>query len=621
MDAITRYGAIWGSLGVGVAIASLSLSPGPLRNAELASLNWRMEHFDAHPPAPHVVIVDADEGSIERMGQWPWPRRIHARLIDRLTALGARLIDFDMVFSEASDEADDAALARAIQQSGRVVLASFLSGIQTLHPDGSFGPELTVPLARFHAPHGYASLPLDPDKYVRRLPKASWHGEPSICWTVLDRWDTARAAALRPTLAGGGALLRMSGPPGSYPTVSYASVLDDVLDPRVDRAFHPADPRAVASYAELFKDSLVIIGSSAPTQHDSFPAPFASHDQRMMPGVELQANAIGTLMHGHPRREAPWPISASLTVLMPGLAAIAMRRSSPLRGMIWLLALAALTLALGLFSFAILGWALWLVPPLVAKALAAAGLLAQKLLHTEQERSRIRATFSRYVAPGVVDAILRHPDRYQLSAAHRCEVTVLFADVQGFTSLSEQLPAERVESLLNGYLSAMTTEIFRCQGTLDKYIGDGIMAVWGNLGDMPPEEAAIEACRAALGMQEAARRLSDAWIRDGLPPLVVRIGIHSGEALVGNFGSELKLDFTVIGDVVNTASRLEALNKSVGTRILISGATFGLVPNRVTAAPKGDQAVRGKTATLSVFELSGLAGTVPAAPQPERTST
>lgn len=603
------------SLGTGLLAGALcalaTLAPGSFANLELGLLSWRMERFDAHAPAPGVVIVDVDEPSMDAVGQWPWPRGIHARLIDRLHAWGARAVVFDMVFADPSNDADDAALAAAIGRAGNVLLASYPTGGTEVR--GSEAHEAWVmPLSSLGAAHGSAGMPLDPDKHVRRLPPRTWGAEPSLSWATFERIAPGRSAELMREL-GSGALMRIAGPPGTYPTVSYASVLDDVLDPRVDATFHPE--KGVSSHQELFNGAVVLVGSSAPILHDVFPAPFAARGDRLMPGVELHANALGTLLEGWARHEAPVPLNVTLTLLWPVLGALAMARGSLVAGSLGSAGLAGLYAGGNLLAF-MGGWALWLAPPLAAQALASVLVLGAKFAHTEREKQRIRSTFSRYVAPGVVEAILRHPERYALSRSERRPVTVLFADVQGFTSLSEQLPAEQVERLLNGYLSGMTRAIFASAGTVDKYIGDGIMAVWGNLGDQTPEEAAFGACQAALAMQQEAERQSAAWVAAGLPPLIVRIGLHSGEALVGNFGSEEKLDFTVIGDVVNTASRLEALNKPLDTRILISGATYGLVQARVEARAKGEQAIRGKTESLGVLKLTGLRQAIPAAGAP-----
>lgn len=602
-------------LGAGLAAGLLclgaALAPGAFSNLELSLLTWRMERFDAHAPTPGVVIVDVDEPSMDAVGQWPWPRRVHARLIDRLHAWGARAIVFDMVFADPSNEADDAALEAAVRRAGNVLLAGYPSGVSTIQ-GGAAQDGWVLPLARLGAAHGSAGMLLDSDKHVRRMPPRFWGAEASLAWATLDRIAPGRGAELERSL-GPSALLAMAGPPGTYPTVSYASVLEDVLDPRVDEAFHPG--KGVTSHRELFSGAVVLVGSSAPILHDVIPTPFA-HGERLMPGVELHANALGTLLAGRARREAPLPLNVALTLLLPMAGALAMGRGSLLSGSLGSAGLATLYLGGNLLSFAG-GWALWLAPPLVAQAVSSVAVLGAKFARTEREKQRIRSTFSRYVAPGVVEAILKHPERYALSRSERRQVTILFADVQGFTSLSEQLPAEQVERLLNGYLSGMTRAIFAAAGSVDKYIGDGIMAVWGNLGDQTPEAAALGACRAALAMQHEADRQSAEWVQAGLPPLIVRIGLHSGEALVGNFGSEQKLDFTVIGDVVNTASRLEALNKPLDTRILLSGATYALVQAHVEAHPKGEQAIRGKSESLGVLELTGLRHTVPAALAPK----
>lgn len=572
---------------VGLCVALLSCL-GPLfgmPRVELALYNARME-VSPRPSDPRFVIVEIDDLSLEELGQWPWPRSRHAELIEALTRYGARVIGLDILFAEASDPEEDRRLAEAIARSGRVVLASHHSTVK----DSEGQDQLIKPF--FETPSGFSQFVVDPDHQVRWIPEMTRSGEEAFSLAILKQ------AAIAPRGPTSDMLIRFAGPPGHFRTVRYDMVLDGILDPRVDKAFH-AD--GVKDYSELFQGAIVLVGSSAPTQHDLFPTPFSASS--LMPGVEIHANVIGSLLRGDAVSEAPWPLSAGFAILLATASALALALAPTLPGLAIAAMFAAAYAALNVWAFNAANLWLWLFQPLLSLAFTAFLLSALRVLSEEREKRRIRQTFSRYVAPGIVAKILEDPERYGIPSAERRYVTVLFSDIEGFTSLSAEVPAEAIARMLNRYLSEMTRCVTRQDGTLDKYIGDGIMAVWGNLGPVDPESDAVKAVQAAIDMQQAAEALQAEWLAEGFPPLRVRIGLHSGEGLVGSFGSPLKMDFTVIGDVVNTASRLEGLNKEHGTSILISGETAALLGGRIPLRGLGEGRVRGKTQRLEIFEV------------------
>jgi adenylate cyclase len=225
-----------------------------------------------------------------------------------------------------------------------------------------------------------------------------------------------------------------------------------------------------------------------------------------------------------------------------------------------------------------------------------------RFIAEERERMRIRAAFQNYVAPEVVNTMLQHPDMLKLGGEKR-DMTVLFSDIRGFTTLSEQMEPEVLVGLLHSYLNPMTETVFKNHGTMDKYIGDAIMAIYGAPLVLP--DHANRACETALEMIETLRHLWEGWRAKSLPELKIGIGINSGPMTVGNMGSERLFDYTVIGDNVNLASRLEGLNKYYGTAILISGATQKLLQNSFVLREVDRVRVKGKKAPVSIFELRG----------------
>lgn len=635
-------------LGLGLALWVLFMAPwSPLSSIELGAYDYRFTLQDrVARPAPEIVIVDIDDASLEAFGEFPWPRRLHAKLIRKLQDWGARVIAFDVVFQGAGpDPAGDLELRQAIAGAGNVVLAGIERDIEAIGTPASGegagagepgpgesvmgGPRLDGPVAPgvggpgasglpggrregakvsyrepfFSAPNGAVSMdPDEADGALRSHVLVGRSSAPSFELAILRMLDPALADRILQRHGSGRYRIRFAGPPGTYPTVSYARVLEGILDPRIDPEIHPDAPQATRTYADFFRGRIVLVGSSAPLLHDTFHAPFARGDV-MMPGVEIHANALDTLRRGDAPRSAPWGMGLAITVGMAIGAALVFSRLRPSFGLLGVLTLVALYGSLCVVVFR-QGIDLPVMPPIAAAGLAWPAVQGRRIMAAEREKARIRATFSRYVAPRVVEEMLKHPDQLPGLRNERRHVTVLFTDIEGFTTFAETHPPDLVATRLNEVLSALTQVVFDHGGTLDKYIGDAVMAVWGNIGPSDPRADALNAVRAAMQMQREMERLRAAWETDpAAPPLRIRIGIHSGEALVGNFGSPLKLDFTAIGDTVNTASRLEGLNKQFGTSILISGSTAAFVEDVVQTRPLGESMLKGKSTGTLVFEV------------------
>lgn len=593
-------------LGLGLLLWVLFMAPwSPLASIELGAYDYRFTlQKRVEFPSPRVVIVEMDDASLDSLGEYPWPRRLHAQLIRKLKGWGARAIAFDVAFTSAGpDPAGDFALRQAIADAGNVVLAGLERDVQIAGAPGGAPSRVSYQEPFFPAPSGAVNI--DPDVADGALRGHTLVGRstaPSFELAILRLLGAAQADRIQQRHGAKPYRIRFAGPPGTYPTVSYARVLDGILDPRIDPEINPEAPHAAASYSEFFRDRVVLVGASAPLLHDTFHSPFARGDV-MMPGVEVHANALDTLRRGDAPRPAPWAARLAITVGVAIGAVLVFSRLRPSFGLVGVLAVMALYAGVNAAVFR-LGTDLPIVPPLAAAGLAWPAVYGRRFVAAEREKARIRATFSRYVAPKVVDEMLRHPDQLPGLRNERRHVTVLFTDIEGFTTFAETHSPDIVATRLNEVLTALTQAVFDHGGTLDKYIGDAVMAVWGNIGPSDPPGDALNAVRAAMRMQREMDRLRAEWAEGGeAPPLRVRIGIHSGEALVGNFGSPLKLDFTAIGDTVNTASRLEGLNKQFGTSIIISGATAAFVAHTVEMRPLGESMLKGKSTGTLVFEV------------------
>lgn len=543
--------------------------------------------------APHastlpLVILAIDEPSFQALQvQWPFPRSLHGQLLARLHADGAAAVGFDVVFAEPSNPAEDEAFARAIAAAGPVVLAS----AQEMIDSGNAALWTKVqPLAQLLAAGALAgdiSVRPDDDYVVRRQSA----GEDSFAARLAQ---LARPAPQPAAPARDAQLIEYLGPRGTIDTRSYYQALEPGLLP-----------------PGFFKGKIVLVGRSSRSavelqtaRADTFNSPFAVAERgdRLFPGVEIQATLLANRLTGGGLDQAPngWVLAlvAALAALLAAAATSARFAGHPGAGA----ALAAgsilgvMGLSYGLFTL----HKIWL-PPLfpVASVLAMYGTTALLgYLAVRQRALRVRGMFSQYVPPEVVSRLVEEPALMRLGGEAR-EVTLMFTDLANFTGMSEQLTAEQTVEVLTAYFNAMTPVIHRWHGTVDKFIGDAVMAFWG----APLDDAAHaeHALRAAIEMQAAMRVLVESLRARGLPPIGMRIGLHTGRAVIGNVGSDTRFSYTAIGDAVNLAARLEGANKAFGTGILLSDGTAAQLPESLPLRPLDDVVVKGKTAPVRVF--------------------
>jgi adenylate cyclase len=573
---------------VAVALVVLSLLPfGQFLENQTLDLYYRLR--PAAPPPDNLLIVAIDEPSFQEVAlPWPWPRRLHAELVRRLHAAGARLIMFDVIFAGATDPKDDKLFADAIREAGDVVLGQALEVTR----DPRFTRRILItpyqPFQQAAKAEGLCTITPDADGVVRRF-HLSLAGRETI---PLAAFQVVRpGSSLTPTLSG---LIDYAGPPRSLDTVSYYQVID------------PERPLP----SSRIKDRIVVVGNmleasvTPQAQADAFYTPYFAKQGQLMSGVEIQGNILATLLKGSWGRElALWQWLALLlaSILLASLVSV---RLKPLGGLIFtavcLLAMAAATF--GLFVLA----RFWVPPFLICTGLVLVytGNVLGHYFTEAREKRWLRQAFGRYVAPSVVESIIQHPDRLELGG-EELETTVLFADLEGFTHFSEAMAPQALIKLLNDYFTPMTRIIMAHQGTLDKYIGDALMALWGAPVSLP--DHALRACRAALEMEQAMAGLQATWQAQGLPLLVARFGLHTGPVVAGNVGSRERFDYTVLGDTVNLASRLEGVNKVYGTRILLSGETSQRVKDQLLVRELDLVQVKGRGQPVTIYELVGAA--------------
>jgi adenylate cyclase len=539
------------------------------------------------PPQPQdLLIVGIDEPSFKEIGlPWPWPRRLHAALVDRLARMGARLVVFDVLFAETTRPEDDELFADSLRRAGNVILASTID----LTRDPRFSRHILIePIQALNSAAratGLMMISPDADGVVRHF-QLFLGGRRTI--PAVAAQNLSPPPALPANLSG---LIGYVGPSRSIDTVSYYQILD------VERPIPEARVRG----------RVVLVGrvlgpSATPqAQADTFYTPFYAGTGQLMSGVEVHGHILHTLLTRSWGREVPLALRLVGAFLLLAAAAALLHRLRPAP------ALAALLLFLFLiFGASFTLWVkgrVWFPPVLISVGLVLVyvGDISWKYLVEYRERRWLRQAFGRYVSPALVEAIVAHPERLKLGG-EEAEVTVLFADLAGFTGLAEEMPPESLIQLLNEYFTTMTQIIQANQGTVDKFIGDALMAVWG--APVAMTDHAALACRAALAMQEAMRGLKEGWRRRGLPQLSARLGLHSGRVLAGNVGSSDRFDYTVMGDTVNLASRLEGVNKRYGTDILLSEATYRSAGADGFYFRELDRVqVKGRLGPVTIYEL------------------
>ncbi|MGO9689865.1 MAG: CHASE2 domain-containing protein [Syntrophobacteraceae bacterium] len=545
----------------------------------------------AQPAPPELLIVAIDEPSFQEFRlAWPWPRSLHARLIDRLAAAGARLVVFDVLFTEPSDPENDAALASAIKRAGNVLLAetidytndSLFSRTIRLRPLGPFADSARGT--------GLAMITPDNDGVVRHF-QVQIMGAPTLPARAIHE---AGKPDLPPESSG---LIRFVGPARSIDTLSYYQILDDE---------HPAP-------AERIRDRIVLVGrqlqaSPSPLgQTDLFPTPFFERTGVYTSGVEIHANIIHNLLTGQWGREIPTATKLIACSVYFFLFSLIFTAISPLFGLIILVISGLCVTALCFWLFLALDF--W-VPPIMfvlgTASIYTGNVVLQYLAEARQKRW-LRGAFNRYVSPAVVESIVNNPSALELGG-QEVQATIFFSDLANFTSFSEHLPPKQLVAFLNEYFTPMTKIILEHRGGLDKFIGDAIMAFWG--APIPLENHAQYACNAALKMKQTITMLQEGWRQRQLPILEARMGIHSGPVVAGNVGSMERFNYTVLGDTVNLASRLEGANKVYGTTILISEDTFQLAGAGFVARELDSIRVKGRQAPVRIYELIGKPGEV-----------
>ena len=617
------------------------------------AFRWR----STREPAPEITIVGISQEDFARGApRWPWPRSLMARLVDQVGSHKPAVIVIDILYSERSNseslitrerfseiqpylfqvlsgteieiqnregtivvgpgspgfdhfasgaatarEQDlelAAAVARAVDSGIAVVLAAQsitgtgLAGLAEPYPELASASRGTIGLVgvkpdsdgvlRNYVPYG-----LDKDGnfvYGLALVAVARFNNFELPKTPLPNGDIPLPNGRLIKLDHGQFPLNFQGGPGTHLTLNAGDLL------RGERDFT----------ADLM-GKLVFIGVTDPSVEDMLLSPFSGTDR--MAGVEFQASAADALLSGSFLRIAPRYMVILLLGVF-GFSAICLGRFvRPLAGMSGAAAMLAAIFGLWMGTFAWVDFYLPITAPLIAVFVGYAVSVTDRVSVEQIEKQQARSMLSRYLAPGIVKEMLRDPRAAQLGGK-RANLTVLFSDIRGFTSISERLAPEEVVSLLNQYLTVMTEVVFKYGGTVDKFEGDAILAFFG--APQPHDDDPERAVRTAMEMRERLAELADEWRERTQTPLEIGIALNTGQAMVGNIGSPRRMEYTVIGDAVNLSSRLQDLTKEYGVSLLISGATYDRVKDMCEVRALGRVAVRGRKQLVSLYEVTGL---------------
>ena len=562
-------------------------------------------------PSNDILIVGITEDCLDELGAFPWERSVHAELLNYLTAAEAAVVGMDIIFSEqAQDPEMDEALVDATAAAGPVVYPAVAHLTDEASP-GLFTSEVMdypFPELDAEAPSGVINVIADPDGILRRAPFGFEYGGEVLPSFALQVWsqyrdysaaeieryfeqlmDTSSAGGDISTLqvndyeykldAGGQKHINYAAGPGTFPVLPYHEVLEGEFE------------------EVTFRDKIVLVGYYALGLGDYYFTPFQK-DTPMF-GIEVHANILNTIKKTGPIN--PLPLGSNLAIIfgVAVLSFVAFQRLRPLLGLAVLLGGVALLFIIAGQIFHNSAVYMETVYPVTALGLSYGAAVIYNTINERQERERVTRLFGRYVAKQVVDEILEVGEENLKLGGTRRDVTLLFVDIRGFTPLSEKLPPEKVVSVLNEYFDIVTNCIFRNHGTVDKFIGDAVMAIFNAPMELNNHPAwALRAARDIISEGEALQQR--VYDMAGVN-LYFGIGINSGEAVVGNIGAENRLEYTAIGDTVNLASRLES-NAEAG-QVLVSRYTYDHVGEQMPLQKAGEITVKGKSEPIEIYEL------------------
>jgi adenylate cyclase len=585
-------------------------------------------------PDPNIVIVAINDKSVHTLeasyGRFPWTRELMARVVEEAKLAGARAVVFDVSFtgSNVSDLAGDERFAKALTSMPTVIAVQTSSKPPTPIPAAvatkliDLPPRATDPqmlliapakefnatglgTIRYDSSRRYLALDrVGPRLYVPSLAVAAARaatGQPALSWSDGTRFlnlgatripvDDTRRFAIR----WHGAKVRAT--QISYPVIDFDKVILASMA-RESPGELPEVAAALPQFSKQLQGKILIVGATAQGLLDLRSTPLSPTSA----GVEIHANALDNLLHGDFNREASLILVGLLMLLIAAAFGGFMFVTESYIGEFAFFAGTTIAWLAGTYLALTQRIIVPAVPAIFTFILTYAVITLAEYVAEKRRGVQLKATFGRYVSPQILDHILAHPEKVELGGERR-DMTILFSDIRGFTSISEASEPEEVVEMLNEYLTEMVEILLRHGGTLDKFIGDAVMGFWN--APTADEHHAEHAVACAVEMIEATTRIRERWEPEGKASIRIGIGINSGDAVVGNIGSKQVFGYTVIGDAVNLASRLESKNKDYGTEIIISEMTLQRISAGYETRYLDEVKVKGKEKAVKIYEVKG----------------
>ena len=640
----TRRKSIWAYLVLAITVFVCSVLISAIPTLRKAELNYRDQLFEWRGPlsienSPIVLVEMSQQADDEIPEKYPWPTSIYARLINNLSRAGAKVILFDVIYDQPDiyTPRNDTLFAEAIKNHGGVVLAGQINIVTTNKGEQrvELFPQKVMQDYNQNRVGMVAVLP-DIDGFVRNYRFGQTHNDTPYYMLGLEAlriYEGVERNAMDKPIAssneffsvgdfqipknsGNSFLINYYGPEAYFPSYSLDFVIDDptyttVMESEAFEINYFDDPETGSGllYDGVFKDKIVIVGSTMALLKDFYPTPFSS-ESLPRPGFEIHANALQTILDGNYLSiQSNW----SVLLMMMGIALVMIfinRSIGAVRGALVMAILMGGYIYATYKLFVIFGIFFNLTAVLMVFILSQIISIGYEYFIVENERDRIQGMFSSYVSPALVNQMIESGSEPQLGG-EETHMTAFFSDIESFSTFSEQLEAKQLVALINEYLSAMTNIVTDKNGTLDKYIGDAIVAFFG--APLPMDDHALRACVTSQLMQKELVELRKKWKKDGWPDVVVnmkhRMGMNTGDMVTGNMGSSRRFNYTMMGDNVNLAARCESGAKQYGVYTMVTEST------KLEAEKFGDDCVfrlldniivKGRTLPVKVYELADL---------------
>lgn len=549
----------------------------------LSNINSKLTDnlYGSNIPLDNIIIIAIDDESLQQIGRWPWDRKIFAEIIDKLNE--SKVIGVDLGFYETSNNSSDEILKKSLNENkDKVILSCEYTSFQTKeNKDGDkddiiYGKDILVPIGnlKYENTCGYVNTIIDKDGVSRAINLNVIGNYSSFSEEIYSKYTKSNLS-----YEDNRYLINYVNLPGTFKTYSFSDVYHNEIN------------------SSQFKNKIILIGVTSADFHDEMLVP-TSHGKPMA-GVEIHANIIQTMLLNNNLHENSH-LNQNLIILLILFISTCLFYYIKLLKTIFILIcslIAYIFIVIYAFEKNII---LNIIYPILSILISSAVFIIYYYITEEKKKNEIKNAFGKYVSPILIEELINTPEKLKLGGEKR-EITILFSDIAGFTTISEKLTPEELVSLLNEYLTEMTNIILKNNGLVDKYIGDAIMCFWG--APLDNKSHALDACTSAIEMQNKLEELRPIWKEKYGVDVVARIGINSAKCVVGNMGSSDRFDYTAMGDGVNLASRLEGINKSYGTYIMISEFLKEKINSKFIAREIDTVRVKGKNNGVKIFEL------------------